>query len=190
MKQTAMDYLRRAKQVAAGVDAGKFELAQIALEMREAKIDRWAAKLAALPNVRRAESTMYEWARSIDFHNSLRRKFKLPFSFFVAAERHANRIELTEIEELLEAWEIAEGATLESFSAMLRDRIGMTPEGPDLERTLADLTRLRDRLSDIGKRAGLPTDVYYALTAAGEALTPAFEAFAARLYADGEKAAE
>ena len=187
MKRTAMDYLREAKKISTDIDGGRWALARIAAEMREDKIDRWAEKLAALPNVRRAESTMYEWARTTVFHSTLRRAFKLPFSFFVAAERYADRIELTEIEELLETWEGAEGGTIESFSAMLRDRVGMTVNGPDLGRTLADLMRARDRLGAIGRRDNLPMVVYSGLATAQDALQPALDALQVILDGEGEK---
>ena len=185
---TEREWLQLALKASAGVDGGRWQLAEIAACMRDAKIDNWAAKLGTLPNVRRAERTMREWSQVADFRQSCRRKFKLPFSFYAVVSRFADRIELTVLEDALEVCEGEAGMTHEAFAAQLRDMGGMTPEGPDLERTLADLTRLRDRLGVIGKRAGLPTDVYYALTAASEALTPAFEAFAVRLYADGEAA--
>src|SRR3990167_6773670 len=184
MKRTAMDYLREAKKISTDIDGGRWALARIAAEMRDAKIDHWAVKLAALPNVRRAESTMYEWARTMDFHSTLRRAFKLPFSFFVAAERYADRIELTEIEDALETWEVTEGGTIESFGAFLRDLAGAEP--PDMAHTFRELTRLHDKLGEIALREKMPASVYYGLEGAQEALQPALDALEGILQADGE----
>jgi len=174
MKKTAMDYLKEAKKISADVDGGRWALAGIARDMREDKIDHWAAKLAALPNVRRAERTVMAWAATADFSSSLRRKFNLPFSFFSAASNYADRIELTDIEDALETWEAAEGGTIESFGAFLRDLAGVEP--PDMAHTLRELTRLHDKLGEIALREKMPASVYYGLEGAQEALQPALDA--------------
>ena len=184
MKQTAMDYLKRAMKCAASVDEGRWELARIAVEMRDDKIELWAVKLGKLPNVRRAERTMMTWAATADFGSSLRRQFKLPFSFFSVASNYADRIELTALEDALEVAEGEAGMTHEAFSAQLRDMAGVEP--PDMAHTLAELSRLHDKLGEIGKRAGLPNGTYYGLESAQEALQPALDALEALLQADGQ----
>lgn len=171
MKKTALDYLNRAMKFATSVDAGRWELAEIAAEMRDEKIDGWAEKLACLPNVRRAPRTVREWSQTADIRHSMRRDFKLPFSFFSVASRYADRIELTTLEDALEVAESEAGITHEAFSAQLRDMVGMTPDGPDLARTLADVLRLQSKLGEVATRDYLPGDTYTGLATAHDALT-------------------
>ena len=81
-------------------------------------------------------------------------------------------------------WKPGEAVT-EKQRALFWDRVGKEADGgappertpaDDMRRTLAEITRLHDRMGEIGKRVGLPNGTYFALEQAQEALQGGLEA--------------
>ena len=171
---TEREFLQLALKASAGVDGGRWQLAEIAACMRDAKIDNWAAKLGTLPNVRRAERTMREWSQVADFRQSCRRKFKLPFSFYAVVSRFADRIELTALEDALEVAEGEAGMTHEAFAAQLRDMVGN--DADDLRRMVSKCDSMIDVLGKMLLIPNLPVSFYEHAEHAQETLTFAVEA--------------
>ena len=129
VRLTTAEYKRLANHTAGSIDDQRWYLAGLAARARDEGLSGWCGIMAALPTVRRAPSTVYEWAEITDFRNRLSREYNLPWACYYRAFRFEGKAGIDRVEQALETIEGNNG-TAEELSELLRD-VSEKPEHID-----------------------------------------------------------
>ena len=113
--QAQRDLYNQCKNFDGTIDVCRWQLAQVATEAEENKVDSWAEIVGSACG--REKSTVYEWRRAYLVRNSINPKSKLRISYWVTAANALNHVPNADIVDWLATCEADDKITLESARA-------------------------------------------------------------------------
>lgn len=163
---TPTELAEKAAAISGSIEERRWALAELAQSARA--VPNYDAIIGA--KARRSPRTVREWALVAEFRRSLPRHYDVPFSFYAAVVRKADKLSADDIVNALETAE-AGGDTLEAFRAMLTD--ATREDGDDVAAKLEGIIARLDRYK---QAPDIPDAARLCMEAAAEALVQAVDA--------------